>query len=130
MIADPENIDKLKNKSGLRIPEGYDATEILGEDNVEGIVIQAEEGLETLKLPCKAFFIQVGLVPNTEFCRNLLALNSEGEIIVDQDCSTNVDGIFACGDVTNVPGKRIIIASGEGAKAVLGAKKFISTIDK
>jgi alkyl hydroperoxide reductase subunit F len=130
MIADPENIDKLKNKSGLRILEGYDAIEILGEDKVEGMVIQSEEGLETLKLLCKAVFIQVGFVPNTEFCLNLLALNREGEIIIDQDCSTNVDGIFACGDVTNVPGKRIIIASGEGAKSVLSAKKFLSRIDK
>lgn len=130
MIADPENIEKLKNSSGLRILEGSDVTEILGKDKVEGIVIQSEESLKTTKLPCKAVFIQVGFVPNTEFCRNLLALNREGEIIIDFACSTNIDGVFACGDVTNVPGKRIIIASGEGAKAVLSAKKFINTVDK
>ncbi len=126
MLADPENIERLANNDNIRILEGNDVLEILGREKVEGIVIQSEESLKTREIPCKAVFIQVGFVPNTEFCGNLLELNREGEVVIDKDCSTNVEGIFACGDVTNVTGKRIIIASGEGAKAVLSAKKYIN----
>ncbi len=66
-----------------------------------------------------------GFIPNTEFCRDMVKLNEKGEIIINPDCSTNIEGVFACGDVTNCFGKRIIIASGEGAKAALSVKKYL-----
>ena len=77
------------------------------------------------RIACGGVFIQVGLIPNTEFCLDLLELNDKGEIRIQPDCSTSVEGIFACGDVTEVFGKRIIIASGEGAKAALSAKQYL-----
>jgi NADH-dependent peroxiredoxin subunit F len=70
-------------------------------------------------------FIQVGFLPNTEFCRDLVELNSKGEIKINADCSTSMNGVFACGDVTDAYGKRIIIASGEGAKVVLRTRQFL-----
>ena len=63
--------------------------------------------------------------PNTEFFRGLLELNEKGEIIINSDCSSSVEGIFACGDVTGCLEKRINIASQEGTKAVLSAKKYL-----
>jgi alkyl hydroperoxide reductase subunit F len=70
-------------------------------------------------------FYQVGLLPNTEFCQGLIELNKKGEIIIHPDSSTNVQGIFACGDVTNCSGKRKVIASGEGVKAALSVKRYL-----
>jgi len=64
-------------------------------------------------------------MPGTEFCQDLVKLNEKGEIIINPDCSTSVEGIFVCGDVTDCFGKRMVIPSGEGAKAVLSAKKYL-----
>jgi len=125
MIADPKNIDMIRKEGEIDIYEKHDVIEILGKDHVESIIIQSEETLETKQLNCMAVFIQVGFLPNTEFCKNLVKLNKSGEIIISSDCSTDTKGVFACGDVTNAFGKRIIIASGEGAKAVLSARKYL-----
>ncbi|WP_258190015.1 FAD-dependent oxidoreductase [Candidatus Hakubella thermalkaliphila] len=64
-------------------------------------------------------------MPNSEFARGVVAVNSAGEIEVDRHCQTNVPGIFAAGDVTSVPEKQIIVAAGEGAKAALGAYGYL-----
>ena len=66
-------------------------------------------------------FVQIGLVPNTDWLKGTVNLSKYGEIEVDSHGGTNVPGIFAAGDVTTVPYKQIIIAMGEGAKAALGA---------
>ena len=66
-------------------------------------------------------FVQIGLVPNTDFLKGTVELSKFGEIIIDAKCATSVPGVFAAGDVTTVPYKQIIIATGEGAKAALSA---------
>ena len=66
-------------------------------------------------------FVQIGLVPNTEFLKGAVELSRYGEILVDAKGATNVPGVFAAGDATTVPFKQIIIAAGEGAKAALSA---------
>jgi alkyl hydroperoxide reductase subunit F len=70
-------------------------------------------------------FVQIGLVPNTEWLQGVLELSAHGEIEVDRKGGTSVPGIFAAGDVTTVPYKQIIIAAGEGAKAALGAFDYL-----
>lgn len=125
LIADRSDIDALQKSSKVDILEGYDIVEIKGKDKVEGVIIQSQDKLTTKEILCKGVFIQIGLLPNTEFCSELVRVNEKGEIIIRPDCSTNVNGIFACGDVTNGFGKRIVIASGEGAKATLSVKKYL-----
>ncbi len=66
-------------------------------------------------------FVQIGLVPNTEWLRGTVELSKYGEILIDEKCATSLPGVFAAGDVTTVPYKQIIIASGEGSKAALSA---------
>ncbi|MCY1559958.1 Alkyl hydroperoxide reductase subunit F [compost metagenome] len=66
-------------------------------------------------------FIQIGLVPNTDWLKGTVELTKHGEIVVDARGQTSVPGVFAAGDVTTVPFKQIIIAAGDGAKAALGA---------
>ncbi|MGW8314135.1 MAG: FAD-dependent oxidoreductase [Bacteroidales bacterium] len=125
MIADKKDIDQLKSNKAVKIIEGHDAIEILGEDKVEGVIIQSEESQKKTQLKCEGVFIQVGFLPNTEFCKDIVSLNHDGEIVINPDCSTGTPGLYACGDVTNAYGKRIIIASGEGAKAILSVRKFL-----
>jgi NADH-dependent peroxiredoxin subunit F len=127
LIADPSGIEELKNNGKVTLLEGYDVIEIQGKDKVEGVVIQASGASTAREIPCKGVFIQIGFLPSAEFCQDLVSLNEKGEIKISPDCSANVAGIFACGDVTDGFGKRIIIASGEGAKAALSAKKYLLT---
>ena len=108
--------------------EGRNVTEIYGADGVEGVEVKSLGDMTKRRIACNGIFIQLGLIPNTEFCVDLLDFNDKGEIKIKPDCSTNAQGIFACGDVTEVFGKRIIIASGEGAKAALSAKQYLYEI--
>lgn len=125
LIADPSGVEELKNSDKVTILEGYDVIEIQGKDKVEGVIIQSSDTLTIKQIPCTGVFIQIGFLPNTEFCQDLVSLNEKGEIRINPDCSTSVEGIFACGDVTDCFGKRIIIASGEGAKAVISSKQYL-----
>jgi len=72
-------------------------------------------------VPLEGVFVQIGLVPNTEFLKGTVELSRFGEIIVDAKGATNVPGVFAAGDATTVPYKQIVIAAGDGAKAALSA---------
>ncbi len=88
---------------------------------VTGIVLRdrASDQEETVAL--EGVFVQIGLVPNTEWLKGTLALSRFGEIEVDAKGHTNLSGVFAAGDCTTVPFKQIVIAAGDGAKAALGA---------
>jgi alkyl hydroperoxide reductase subunit F len=126
ITADPSELEILTRNPDFEILDKYDLTEIYGDDKVEGVEVQSLGDMTKRKIVCNGVFIQVGLIPNTEFCLDLVDLNEKGEIKINPDCSTSADGIFACGDVTEVYGKRIIIASGEGAKAALSAKQYLA----
>jgi alkyl hydroperoxide reductase subunit F len=125
ITADPSELEIPSRNPDFEILDKHDVTEIYGKDNVEGVEVQSLGDLTKRRIACSGVFIQVGLIPNSEFCLDLLELNDRGEIRIRPDCSTSAEGIFACGDVTDVFGKRIIIASGEGAKAALTAKQYL-----
>ncbi|MEJ2703011.1 MAG: FAD-dependent oxidoreductase [Sedimentisphaerales bacterium] len=128
VTADPSEIELLSRNLDFEMLDRHDVTEIYGEESVEGVEVQFLGDLAKRRIPCAGVFIQVGLIPNTEFCLGLLDINDKGEIKIGPDCSTSAEGIFACGDVTEISGKRIIIASGEGAKAALSAKQYLARI--
>ena len=130
ITADPSELEILSRNPDFEILDKHDVIEIYGKDNVEGVEVQFLGNLSKRRIACSGVFIQVGLIPNTEFCLNLLELNDRGEIKIRPGCSTSAEGIFACGDVTDVVGKRIIIASGEGAKAALSAKQYLHEKNK
>jgi len=77
-------------------------------------------------LNVRGVFIEIGYIPNSDFVAGLVERNERGEIVVDYYNRTNVQGIFAAGDVTTVPQKQIIIAAGEGAKAALSAHEYLA----
>jgi alkyl hydroperoxide reductase subunit F len=125
LMADQSDIGELERSDRVEILQGYDVLEIQGEDKVEAVIVQSQDSQTPRRIQCRGVFIQIGLLPNTELCQDLVRLNKRGEIMISSDCSTSTPGIFACGDVTDVFGKRIVIASGEGAKAALSVKKYL-----
>jgi alkyl hydroperoxide reductase subunit F len=80
---------------------------------------------EARHIELEGVFVQIGLVPNTEWLKGVVELSKHGEIIVDAKGQTSIPGVFAAGDVTTVPFKQIIIATGDGAKAALGAFDYM-----
>ena len=97
-------------------------TEITGDgQRVDGLVYKDRGSGETTRVELEGVFVQIGLVPNTEWLKGTVELSRHGEIIVDAKGQTSVPGVFAAGDATTVPFKQIIIAAGDGAKAALGA---------
>ncbi len=113
----------------LNLYLGYKVNKIIGENRVTGISISPVEKSDNIEkvLDIGGVFIEIGLIPNVEFVKDLIDLNNWNEIIVDCVCATSVTGLFAAGDVTSVPEKQIIVACGEGAKAALGVYKYLLT---
>jgi len=74
-----------------------------------------------------AAFVQIGLVPNSDFLDGVVERSRFGEIVINEKCQTSQEGIYACGDVTTVPYKQIVIAMGEGSKASLAAFDYLMT---
>jgi alkyl hydroperoxide reductase subunit F len=125
LSADEEAIERLRGYNKLKIYENARVLRIFGETNVKGLALETKNIGRTVEIPVKGVFIAIGLHPNSKIVADLVALDEDRQIIVGPDCSTSRAGIFAAGDVTNTFGKRIVIASGEGAKAALAAKQFI-----
>ncbi|MDO8589189.1 MAG: FAD-dependent oxidoreductase [Armatimonadota bacterium] len=99
--------------------------EISGDVTVSSISVQHKSTGERRVLPVRGVFVEIGLVPNTDFIADLVKLNKLGEIPVNCAAGTEIPGLFAAGDVTDVPEKQIIIAAGEGAKAALQAYSYL-----
>ena len=92
---------------------------------VTGLRYEDRRSGEVKQLAVAGIFVQIGLLPNTDSLAGSVGLSRTGEIMVDERGRTNVPGVFAAGDVTTVPYKQIIIATGDGAKAALGAFDYL-----
>jgi alkyl hydroperoxide reductase subunit F len=120
--ADAVLVNKLKSLPNVEIYTNAQTTEITGDgQKVDGLVFKNRVDGSEHRLPLAGVFVQIGLVPNTEFLKGVVELSRYGEIIVDAKGATNVPGVYAAGDATTVPFKQIIIAAGDGAKAALSA---------
>ncbi len=120
--ADAVLVNKLKSLPNVTIHANAQTTEITGaQGKVNGMRFKDRAtGVEHLA-DLEGVFVQIGLVPNTEWLKGTVELSKFGEIVVDAKGHTNVPGVFAAGDCTTVPYKQIVIAAGEGAKAALSA---------
>jgi alkyl hydroperoxide reductase subunit F len=120
--ADAVLVNKLGSLSNVTIHTGAQTTEITGDGSkVNGLLYKDRASGESHRVELAGVFVQIGLVPNTEWLRGTVELTKYGEIIIDDRCATSMPGVYAAGDVTTVPYKQIIIASGEGSKAALSA---------
>jgi thioredoxin-disulfide reductase len=115
--------EKLESNSKVVIFNNSQVKAVLGEKFVKSIKILSPGG--EIELPAQGVFVEIGLMPNSEFAQDL-EKNKAGEIKVSSCNETSIPGIFAAGDVTDVPEKQIIIAAGEGAKAALNVFRYLS----
>lgn len=123
--ADAIVVEKAEQAKNLEKRIGYEILEVLGQDRVEGLRIKGKAKGDEETLRVQGVFVEIGLAPNTSFLKDMVELNKYGEIVVDQNCHTSVQGLFAAGDVTMVHEKQIVVAAGEGAKAALSAHEFL-----
>lgn len=124
--AEPIIIEKLKE---LAQPvtefSGYTTTEVRGAQVVETLVIVNNETKEATELAVQGVFVEIGLLPNSEYCEKILNLNKYREVVTDCRTRTVIPGLFAAGDVTSGPDKQIVIAAGDGAKAAMVAYEYL-----
>jgi alkyl hydroperoxide reductase subunit F len=124
--ADAVLQDKLRSLPNVAIVVSALSTEVLGDGNkVIGLVYRDRNTGVDHTVHLEGIFVQIGLVPNTEWLRGSVALSNRGEIEIDARGETSIHGVFAAGDVTTVPYKQIVIAMGEGSKAALSAFDYL-----
>ncbi len=117
---------KLYSLPNVTVITHAQTTEVHGDgEKVTGLSYKDRTSGELRRIDLEGIFVQIGLVPNTEWLKGALALSPRGEIEVDAHGRTSVPGVFAAGDATTVPYKQIIIAMGEGSKAALSAFDFL-----
>ncbi|MBN59625.1 alkyl hydroperoxide reductase subunit F [Thalassolituus sp. UBA3500] len=120
--ADAVLVKKAESLPNVEIIKQAMTTEVLGDgQRVTGLQYKDRETDQTHIVELAGIFVQIGLVPNTEFLKDTVTLTERGEVVIDDHGQTNIPGIFAAGDCTNVPYKQIIISMGAGATAALGA---------
>ena len=126
MKADAVLQDKLRSLKNVDILTNVQTTEVIGDGTkVAGLRYKDRASNEEHQLDPAGIFVQIGLLPNTDFVKGTVELSKFGEIVVDARGATNVPGVFAAGDCTTVPYKQIIISMGEGAKASLSAFDYL-----
>ncbi|NCC49221.1 MAG: alkyl hydroperoxide reductase subunit F, partial [Clostridia bacterium] len=125
LTADQIVIDKLKAYENVDYLFEHIVTEIRGDQHVSSVMVQNRQTGDVHEMMTDGIFVQIGLIPNSAFAKNVLDMNEYNEIVIDESCRTSEPGIFAAGDVTTTRYKQIIIASGEGATAALSAADFL-----
>jgi len=101
---------------------------ILGNEKVEGVLIQNKKTGEEREIPCQGVFVFVGNIPNSNFLKELVKLGKKGYILTDDNMMTSQEGIYACGDVRKKILRQVITACGEGATAAFAAQKYIEEL--
>lgn len=124
--ADAVLVNKLRSLPNVSVVTNAQTTEFTGtKGKLDGLNYTDRVSGEARRVDVDGCFVQIGLVPNTEWLRGSVELSRHGEIIVDAKGATSLPGVFAAGDVTTVPFKQIVIAAGDGAKAALGAFDYL-----
>ncbi len=128
LTGDDILIDRLSGANNLSLFTEYQTEKIEGQDLVEEVLIKDLKTGEKKKLDVTGVFIEIGLVPNSDPVSGLIELNKWGEVPITPSCETEIPGLYAAGDVTDVPEKQIIVAAGEGAKAALQAHRYLQRL--
>lgn len=121
--ADPVMTEKALAGGKTELIAEAKVTRILGDRFVSGIAL--ERGGKAEELAVEGVFVETGSVPSSDFAKGV-DRNEKGEILVNSGSETSLPGVFAAGDVTNVPAKQIIVACGEGAKAAIAAFDYVN----
>jgi alkyl hydroperoxide reductase subunit F len=126
LTGDPVMIDKITASPHVRVINDSEVVSVNGEKFVNSITIQNHKIKKPSTIDVAGVFIEVGSLPATGYLKSLIKLNKASEIIIDKYNMTSREGIFAAGDITDIPEKQIITAAGEGAKAAICAAQYIA----
>jgi len=116
-------VKKVKNNPKIEIRYKTEITQFVGEKKLEKILLNDGSELEL-----NGVFIEIGYATQTDFLGDLVTLDERKQIVVDNEGKTSTPGIFAAGDVTNVPFKQAVISAGDGAKAALSASRYVKNL--
>ena len=119
-----KNIDTLKNKSNIEILFNTTITDLIGENKLEVIKLKNKENEYILNTD--GLFIEIGYIPVSEICNNLVNTDSNGYIISNEECKTNIEGIFVCGDIRVKDIRQLTTACSDGTIAALNACKYLN----
>jgi alkyl hydroperoxide reductase subunit F len=125
LTGDPILQDQVMSAAKAEVFTEHKILRIVGDSSVTGLEMESLKTGEARTLDVQGVFVEIGLLPNSQLVVDTLETNRIGEIVIDTRCHTGVAGVFACGDVTDVPFKQVIVAAGEGAKAALAAYDYI-----
>ncbi len=124
--ADEVTVEKAKQDAKIEVLTPYVPVEIKGDKFVSALVVEHVDTKERKELPVQGVFSEIGWITSTDMVSGLVDTNNVGEIIVDLLCKTKTSGLYACGDLTNVPYKQTVISAGMGAVAALEAYKYVT----
>jgi thioredoxin reductase len=115
--------ERVSAASNITVRTGFKVTEILGDARVTAVKIKDPKSGAEESIPVAGVFIESGAIAVSEYTAGLVDVNERGEIVIDNRGATSAPGIYAAGDVTDTPGKQIIIAAGEGARAAMAVSR-------
>lgn len=118
-------VKRMKELDPVKVYVGYTPEVVKGEKKVNALIIKNKADGSMEELTVDGVFVEAGGIPNNSFLPSDVKVNSLGEIMTNKDGETNVDGLFAAGDVTDCRNKQVIIAAGEGAAAALAAHEYL-----
>ena len=119
-------LDRAKSKVNIKLISNAETKKIISKNGKVIAIQYKNRNTDTNnQIEIEGVFIQIGLIPNSQFLKNIVNLSKHGEVIINEHGETSEKGIFACGDATTVPYKQIIISMGEGAKAALSASDYL-----
>lgn len=119
-------LDNLKTKKNVEFVYSAKTSRITGEQFVTGL--KYEDGGSEKELKVDGIFVHIGMLPNSAVVPNDVQKNNYGEIVVDKNCQTNIPGLYAAGDVTDVPFKQIVLAAAQGTCALLSAVQYLNKL--
>lgn len=123
--ADTTLVQEVRQAKNVTVHVPMIVRSFLGESKLTGIRLESADGKESIDLNVDGVFLEVGLTPKTDPLKGFVELNERGEVPVNRDQSTAVEGFFAAGDVTDVEEKQIVVAVGQGALAALAAYRYL-----
>ncbi len=126
--AEEVRVNEAKNKENVEFILNAKVCEVRGEEKLSGAVVEDVVNHITREIEVDGIFVEIGHIIESDFVKNLVKLDEQGQIIINQKNETNLPGVFAAGDATVVPYKQIVIAAGEGAKAALSAYAYLQQI--
>lgn len=127
--ADEITLDKVKSNNKVEFVLNSALTEIKGDKFVKSATVENVNTKEKREIELNGVFVEIGYIIETGFIKDFVKLNDSNEIIVNEHCETNHPGIFAAGDLTNIPFKQTVISAGEGATAGLTAYNYLMKLE-